>query len=95
MSCKEIKRKRDWDDIWFQMRPRKTINYPSAANPSGVESPNTPAPTQIQVDHFDFNTLGLTLLQAPPFEVPGRPVPDPASEPEPLNELKVMLLLKV
>lgn len=28
MSVGEIKKKRNWDDIWFQMRPRKTVNYP-------------------------------------------------------------------
>ncbi|MHC4399434.1 MAG: hypothetical protein ACYTG0_07130 [Planctomycetota bacterium] len=101
---KNLKKSGDWDDLWFQMRPRRTINYPVkflAPEPDMI-SLNTPAPTQIQVDHFDFDTLGLTLLQAPPFGVPpvppeAAPEPEapPPEAPEPLSELKVMLLLKV
>ncbi|MEJ2559961.1 MAG: hypothetical protein P8186_27830, partial [Anaerolineae bacterium] len=74
LSVQTIRRKRDWDDIWFQMRPRRTVNYPYG--PDGVPNgPDTttdpdnpepmPAPTQIEVAHFDFNTLGLRLLRNP------------------------------
>src|SRR5262252_1693576 len=40
----ELKKRGDWDDIWFQMRPRKTINFPV---PPTAETPLTPAPTQV------------------------------------------------
>lgn len=53
-TVKDLNQKGDWDDLWFKMMPRKTINYSGAAPAS--------APTQIQVVHFDFNTLGMTLL---------------------------------
>jgi hypothetical protein len=100
-SVRDLKQRGDWDDIWFLMEPFKTINYPFATTgAAGTIVPNSPfqTPTQIQVTHFDFNTLGIGLLG------------DPVYPPEPLNkdeksdpnnpkynrkELKVMLLLKV
>ena len=89
----ELQNKGPWNDLWFQMRPRKTINYPygpagatPAANPEG--SAAQPAPTQVQVVHFDFDTLGARLLSDPVY---------PDGLPAEINkqELKVMLLLKV
>ncbi len=62
----------------------------------------TPAPTQIQVDHFDFNTLGVTLLKPPVHPAhyfqadalpPGLPPLDEQVD-DVANELKLMLLLK-
>ncbi|MFH7025270.1 MAG: hypothetical protein ACHBN1_07675 [Heteroscytonema crispum UTEX LB 1556] len=89
--------KGDWDDIWFQMRPRKTVNFP-VASPAREENPRTaeatPAPTQIQIAHFDFDTLGIKVLTNPVYpesllkqiDSVGRDI---------RKELKVMLLLKV
>ena len=85
-----------WDDIWFQMRPRKTINYPTpTVPPPATPNPTQPAPTQIEVTHFDFNTLGIALLMNPDYPPdPGTPT-DPPSTKYKRDELKVMLLLKV
>jgi hypothetical protein len=89
--------KGDWDDIWFQMRPRKTVNFP-VASPAREDTPTTvdatPAPTQIEIVHFDFDTLGIKVLMPPVYsdtllkqiESVGRDIS---------KELKVMLLLKV
>ncbi len=94
-TVKELKDRGDWDDMWFQMRPRKTINYPL---PSSTDVGNvfpSPAPTQITVTHFDFNTLGVTLLQSAIVQTVKEheaPEPVPGVDGE---ELKVMLLLKV
>jgi hypothetical protein len=95
-SVKTLKDSGAWDDIWFKMMPRKTINYLAGEtlNTDGTPVPAppstgpTPAPTQIQVAHFDFDTLGIKLLDAPvyPTELPPEVNKD---------ELKVMLLLKV
>jgi hypothetical protein len=76
------------------MRPFKTINYPvQTTGAAGTLAPNSPfpTPTQIQVTHFDFNTLGIGLLGDPVYDT---------FEPATANlfnrkELKVMLLLKV
>ncbi|HEU0292211.1 MAG TPA: hypothetical protein VFR47_05720 [Anaerolineales bacterium] len=99
-SVSNLKRKGDWDDIWFQMRARKTINWPYEVNSDGnlgvpAQKAFMPAPTQIQVAHFDFDTLGITLLTAPIY-------PDGLKDEigrlqtgrDISNELKVMLLLK-
>lgn len=106
-----LKRKGDWDKLWFQMRPRKTVNYDYTLIGDG--DPNNPdddaerpAPTQLRVVHFDFDTLGVELLSNPiyPTELKGILIPgdsgDAGNREEPKlrdisDELKVMLLLKV
>ncbi|HMH53346.1 MAG TPA: hypothetical protein VK548_24135 [Candidatus Acidoferrum sp.] len=82
----EMRKHGDFDDLWFQMRSRKTINLDlTGMTPTGEATVLLPAPQQIQVVHFDFDTLGVKLLARVrhPFETL-----DP-------RETKVMLLLKV
>jgi hypothetical protein len=63
-TVKYLKERGHWDDLWFKMAPRKTVNYrPSDGNDG--QPVVTPAPTMVQVSHFDFNTLGLLLLREP------------------------------
>lgn len=84
----QLKQRGDWDDIWFKMEPRKTINYPIPVE-AGLQPP---APTQVQMVHFDFDTLGIELLVAPIYPA------NLSNNGAPLintKELKVMLLLKV
>jgi hypothetical protein len=88
----DLKSRGDWNDLWFQMRPRKTINYPVPA-PAPANSP-TPAPTQIQVVHFDFETLGIKLLLDPVYPA-AQTTATEGLEPINAQELKVMVLLKV
>lgn len=80
-SVRHAKQSGDWDDLWVQFRPRKTINYPFSAGPDranpnadGVipppvpnpwEARPTPAPTQIQVTQYDPDTIGIELLGKP------------------------------
>ncbi|MFH0344632.1 MAG: hypothetical protein ACHBNF_21475 [Chromatiales bacterium] len=103
----DLKSRGDWNDLWFQMRPRKTINYlagatisadgstltPTPASTSIPPAP-TPAPTQIQVVHFDFETLGIKLLLDPVYPTEQT---EEQTGIEAINkeELKVMVLLKV
>jgi hypothetical protein len=77
------------------------IRPPPAGTPAKCPNPG-PAPTNIQVVHFDWNQLGITLLQNPvylPSADPNAPSGTQAGKPV-LNgqpnkdELKVMLLLK-
>lgn len=123
----EARRNGDWDNLFIEMRPRKTINYPAAVlarNSDNLISltfedpeltafikerrlangdfalPVEPAPTQVQVTQYDFDTLGLTLLTNPVYPAE---VFQPANAAGPLDaqipgvrkELKVMVLLKV
>jgi hypothetical protein len=102
-----IKRKNEWDDMWFQMRPRKTVNYPFTAPAGAPGTPDgtpMPAPTQIMVAQYDFDTLGITLLVDPVYPVEAIDI-DTTVTPnrtklkvsgrDVTEELKVMLLLKV
>jgi hypothetical protein len=118
-SVKQLKDRGDWDDIWFKMIPRKTINYPTGpestsngnlvlgtANLAQPDPPSTPpnppnnfdgsvAPTQIQVEQHDFDTVGIKLLidpTYPPYFTLDTVFGLPASY---QHELKVMVLLKV
>jgi len=89
----DLKKKGEWDDIWFKMIPRKTINFltPQAGkSPAANSTPDQPAPTQVQVVHFDFDSTGIKLLEDPVY-------PDAIAKAigERAKELKVMLLLKV
>lgn len=106
-SVRDLKRQRDWDDLYFQMRPRKTINYtPPAPEPNRNEAAPPEAPTQIQVTQYDFDTIGLTLL-APPVvpqewftrtDPPGpitEQFPDRFRDNNLVDEIKLMVLLKV
>jgi hypothetical protein len=108
----EARRNGDWDDLYIQFRARKTVNFPNAAlqqqpgdvNPlpgeNRVNSAATPAPTNVQVTHYDFDTLGLRLLARPvqPEEwfadnTPAGPLDQQI--PDVRRELKLMVLLKV
>lgn len=108
-SVRELKKSRDWDSLWVKYLPRKTINYPAptaSTETTPTEALPTPAPTQVQVTQYDWNKLGLRLLQPPvypeewfqddPLGLQGFP---PIHEfydvaREELNHLKVMALLK-
>jgi len=101
-NCREehtvyyLKDRGEWDDIWFQVRPRKTINY------NMTEGDLPWAPNNLEVVHFDLYTLGLTLRGTP--NLPGsqtdpKPLDKNGTFPTPdairSDELKVMVLLKV
>lgn len=89
----DLKRHDDWNELWVQFRPRKTINYPEA-----IPGLPPPAPVNIQVEHYDFDTLGVTLLAPVPAAI-ARWADTSGLEGEGANrlsdELKVMILLKV
>lgn len=93
----DVKRKKEWDDIWLKIKPRKTINYP-VGNQEDLEV--TLAPTQIQVAQYDFNTIGITLLKAaihPPEVLSGIAEKGDGAPTERKidDELKVLVLLRV
>jgi hypothetical protein len=96
-----LKQRKEWDDMWFQVRPRKTINFRLPAQNDGRLMPW--APNNISVVHFDLNTVGLTLLQ--PTDLPANQITPPPlvrgfenyPTPEAIKDdhQKVLVLLKV
>src|SRR6266436_916579 len=77
-SVKTLKDSGAWDDIWFQMRPRKVIHFPKTPKDDPVNQPLTALPSalaEVQVVHFDFDTIGVQLLADPnyPTTVPTNP----------------------
>lgn len=102
-----LKQRDDWDELWFQMRARKTINFPyppplvknaqgQVGQPPVLINPvEWPAvfPNNIEVVHLDFNNIGVRLLKEPFYPSALQPVNN--EEKINRNELKVMLLLKV
>lgn len=101
-SVGSLKKKGDWDDLWFQMRPRKTFNYPFTSDDGFDSADPSPAPTQIGVNHYDFDTLGVTLLTNAVAQKQGVGDVNDGTDvmgrdvlPAKGGHLKVMLLLKV
>ena len=99
-TVQQLKDTGAWDDIWFKMVPRKTINYPtSPINNPVVPDPNSfdasVAPTQIQVAHHNFDTVGIKLLADPVYPAVFTAVESEFKRPENTKEMKVMILLKV
>jgi len=93
-SVKQLKDRGDWDDIWFKMLPRKTINY-LQPGPTLAATEPAPAPTQIEVAHHDFDTVGITLL-ADPMYPKSFLDDDKFDKPDSfVHELKIMTLMKV
>ena len=67
-SVATLKGRGDWDDIWFQMRPRKAVNIMPANSLPIVPTPPVPPPgatNNVQVVHFDLDTIGVQLLVDP------------------------------
>ena len=94
-SMAQIQQRDNIDELWFQMRARKTINFPYP-EPAITSPPSAPSnfPNNLEVVHLDFDNLGVKLLGDPFYvaktseELPG---PDDIN----MDELKIMLLLKV
>jgi hypothetical protein len=108
-TIKQLQDAGSWNKIWLKMIPRKTINYPTpdakGQPPFGTQPAVTTgtfdssvAPTQIQVAHHDFDSVGLKLLADPVYPPPfdggttsgGFALPDNYTD-----QLKVMVLMKV
>ena len=102
-SVAELKQRGDWPHILFKWHPRKTINYPEplpAQPPAPQPPPHVPgpAPSQINVVHFDYNTVGITLLEVPDYAPPDKtayPADTTINQQPNKNDLKVMILMKV
>jgi len=110
-SVKELKDRGDWDDLWLKMVPRKTLNLPTPlptsqpkcaskppappATDSGYFFDGTPAPTQIQVAHHNFDSIGIKLVSEPAY--PQAFLADNIfSKPDNFAcDYKIMVLLKV
>jgi hypothetical protein len=91
----DLKRHDDLNELWVQFRPRKTINYPVATTEA---TPAPPAPVNVQVEHYDFDTTGVTLLTPVPAATArwtDQPIPTNGEDGNTSDELKVMILLKV
>src|SRR5262249_58937578 len=64
-SVATLKQRGDWDEIWFQMRPRKAVNVMEASSLPKTPTPPNPPPGQtnaVQIAHFDFDSFGVQLM---------------------------------
>ncbi len=98
-----LKSRGNWNDIMFQMRPRKVVHVPKTPTDVFATLDALPsAQADIMVAQLDFESISVRLVGDPAY--PTSPVPpgfDPALNIHPnlsdaaRKELKVMLLLKV
>jgi hypothetical protein len=97
-SVAELKKRGDWDELWFQTRPVKTVNARFSPDLTGNQQGiDERLPQGVQIRQFDFDKLGAKIIERPTFQLPAdadgtrpTPIPDDLSE-----ELPVMILLKV
>jgi hypothetical protein len=100
-SVQTLKDRGNWDEIWFQMRPRKTINFPHPLTQAGVTGgTGVPIifPNNLEIVHLDLDKVGVTLLTAPVYSkelLPSTSTSPPTEAKINTEELKVMLLLKI
>jgi hypothetical protein len=81
-SVAELKQRGDWDELWFKVKPRKTVNFTTqAGNTAGF---SLPAP--LQVTQFDLNMIGIRY---PPESV------DLGQNAALVQELPLMIIMKV
>jgi hypothetical protein len=92
-SVRELKEKGDWNDMVFQMRPRKTINFISSGD---QETQKFARPANVFVQHLDNNRTAIwfegVALHDGGDEERAR---EYIGEGEFDSQLKVMVLLKV
>ena len=93
-SMAQIEQRDNLDDLWFQMRARKTINFPYPVVTTAAESPSD-FPNNLEVVHLDFNNIGVKLLKDPFYAAKTTTNGLPGPEDINIKELKIMLLLKV
>lgn len=94
-----LKSRGNWNDIMFQMRPRKVARFPKSPVDQLSELEGIPsARADVMAMHFDFNSLGLRLLSDPVYPNlatdPALHIADNLSAAA-NKEIKVMVLLKV
>jgi hypothetical protein len=93
-SVRQLKDNGEWDDMIFQMRPWKTVNFPGTSQGDN-ELQLPPAPANVAVGHLDNNRTSLWLvgpaLHGGRFENQIREYIGSAFD----SETKVMVLLKV
>ncbi|MGH3974774.1 MAG: hypothetical protein ACRDS9_15800 [Pseudonocardiaceae bacterium] len=97
-SVRELKDKGDWNDMVFQMRPLKTINF-------GGDQTTHPRPANVFVQHLDNNRAAVQFKGPALHDGPDPEGANAGSvesrartyigKPEFDGELKVMVLLKV
>jgi hypothetical protein len=93
-SVGQLKDNGDWNDIVFQMRPWKTVNF-AGTSEGNNELQRPPAPANVAVAHLDNNRTSLWLvgpaLHGGVHEAAIRDYIGSAFD----SEVKVMVLLKV
>jgi hypothetical protein len=66
-----LKRRGDWDEMWFQCRPAKTINAPT---PESATAEEERRPVHVRVEQYDFDKLGLMYVVPTGGELKRQPV---------------------
>lgn len=85
-TVESLRKKGDLNDLWLKMEPLKSINLPSTIAGFGEVSEDNPAPLDLNVAHFNMNTVGMKWESDSPVGEDGNLL---------FDEQKVMVLLKV
>jgi hypothetical protein len=91
----ELKDNGEWNDILFQFRPRKSVNFPAGASIGGGNQVQIPAPANVQVQHLDLNRTAVWFRGDALHGGPEAGQVADYLQGEYGDELAVMILLKV
>jgi hypothetical protein len=89
----ELKKRGDWDEMWFQTRPLKTVNPPPPTTNPALDQRHPP---DVRIRQYDFDTIGAKVLETHTFPPAAPAGENPGGIPNHLREeIPVMILLKV
>jgi hypothetical protein len=96
-TVRRLKQNGDWDEILLQVRPRKTVNFPSGTvlGQDGDDRRVVPRPANTFVQHLDDNRTAIWFLGQALSDDAEQEAVDYIGEERFRDELKLMVLLKI
>ncbi|MGW1709126.1 hypothetical protein ACWCP8_27355 [Streptomyces sp. NPDC002206] len=94
ITVEELRANGDWNDLLFQFRPRRTLNFPAGPAFGNDNQVRIPAPANVMIQHLDLNR---TAVWFPGDALHGGPEAGQVADylqGEYGDELAVMILLK-
>jgi hypothetical protein len=97
-SVRKLKQNGDWDDMTFQFRPRKSVNYPTewdSVGGAGNDLILHARPANTFVQHLDNNRTAVWFVGKSVQDDTESGAVDYIGQQEFEDELKLMILLKI
>ncbi|MEU3461974.1 hypothetical protein ABZ721_18785 [Streptomyces sp. NPDC006733] len=93
-TVEQLKAGGDWNDLLFQFRPRRTLNFPAGPGSGTDNQVPIPAPANVMIQHLDLNRTAVWFRGDAVHGGPEAGQVADYLQGEYGNELAVMILLK-